>query len=226
MSKHVAIFKHIKSEGAGTIYRYLRRKHLPYRIYELQYGVALPDLNELLALVVLGGPMNVDEEGRYPFLGPEKKLIRQAVQAKLPVLGVCLGAQLLATAFGAAVTRNRQPEVGWFEVDLTPAGAADPLFTGVGPTLPVVQWHQDTFGIPDQALHLASSPLCVHQALRVPPFGYGLQFHVEVTASLLKSWCKDSPPPQGDGFVSGYGKQRYVLTRVANRIYDNFFALI
>ena len=193
MKKYVAIFKHIRSEGAGTVTRYLRRKYIPYKIFELYQGISLPPLNEILALVVMGGPMNVDEEDQYPFLATEKKYIYQAITAKIPVLGICLGSQLIAVAFQAKVTRNPQPEVGWFTVDLTKDGENDPIFAGLPPNFPVVQWHHDTFAVPKEAKHLASSPLCRNQAMRIHRYGYALQFHVEVTPALLKSWLRTLP---------------------------------
>ena len=125
-------------------------------------------------LVVLGGPMNVDEIDAYPWLVDEVRWIRQAVEAELPVLGICLGAQLLAKALGAKVTANPVKEIGWYELELTAAAADDPLFGGCGPRHLVFQSHGDTFALPDGAVHLARGELCENQAFRFGRSAWGL----------------------------------------------------
>jgi GMP synthase (glutamine-hydrolysing) len=146
------------------------------------------DLDNAAGLVVLGGPMNVDETQRYPFLQKEVDWIRAAVDKELPTLGVCLGSQLLAKALGARVYPSGTKEIGWYQLDLTPAAADDPLFRGLQPRQTVFQWHGDTFDLPHGAIHLASSPLCRHQAFRYGAAAWGLQFHVEMTAELVLDW--------------------------------------
>jgi GMP synthase-like glutamine amidotransferase len=136
--------------------------------------------------------MNVDEVDRYPFLRAEVGWIREAVEARIPVLGICLGAQLLAKALGAAVYPNRIKEIGWYEIALTAEAASDPLFEGCSPRQTVFQWHGDTFDLPAGAVHLATSPLCRHQAFRYGPSAYGLQFHAEMTAALVDDWLGEA----------------------------------
>ena len=136
----------------------------------------------------MGGPMNVDETQRYPFLAAEVDWIRRALDLRLPMLGICLGDQLLAKALGAKVFPNRVKEIGWYSMEMTPAAAADPLFAGCGKSLTVFQWHGDTFDLPPGAVHLAHSPLCAQQAFRAGPCAYGLQFHVEMTAAMIADW--------------------------------------
>jgi GMP synthase-like glutamine amidotransferase len=149
------------------------------------------DLDEAAGLVVLGGPMNVDEGDLYPFLRSELTWIREAIARHVPVLGICLGAQLLAKSQGASVYRNPVKEIGWYEIELTREVAEDPLFAGLAPRQTVFQWHGDTFDLPPGAVHLAQGASCRHQAFRVGRSAYGLQFHAEMTASLVEEWLDD-----------------------------------
>ncbi len=187
--KPVLVFQHVPRETLGSLETVLRQAGLAWRYIELFAG--LPDrldLEEASGLIVLGGPMNVDEADRYPFLAAEVVWIRQAVQRSIPMLGICLGSQLLAKAFGARVYPNPVKEIGWYEVELTPAAAEDPLFAGCPPRPIVFQWHGDTFDLPPGAVLLATSPLCRHQAFRIGQRAYGLQFHIEMTAGLIDTW--------------------------------------
>jgi GMP synthase (glutamine-hydrolysing) len=142
-------------------------------------------------LIALGGPMSANDGDWFPFLNAELFWMRRAIQEELPLLGICLGAQLLAKALGARVYRNARAEIGWYEVDLLPAAAEDPLFCGRSARETVFQWHGDTFGAVPGGVHLAASSLCRQQAFRYGATAYGLQFHVEMTPKLLKSWLED-----------------------------------
>lgn len=187
--KPVLVLQHVPRETLGSLESVLRQAGLTWHYVELFAGV--PDrleLEQASGLIVLGGPMNVDQTDRYPFLAPEVRWIRQAVEGSLPVLGICLGSQLLAKAFGARVFPNPVKEVGWYEVELTPAAAEDSLFAGCPPRPIVFQWHGDTFDLPPEAVLLATSPLCRHQAFRIGRRAYGLQFHIEMTAELIDTW--------------------------------------
>jgi GMP synthase (glutamine-hydrolysing) len=152
---------------------------------------------ECAALVVMGGPMAVYDADRHPWIAPELTLLRAAMERGLPILGVCLGAQLLAAAAGAAVYPGGRPkEIGWGQVTLTPAGLADPLTRhlspgGSGPdaaTCTVFQWHGDTFDLPPGAALLAGSAPYPHQAFRLGGNVYGIQFHCEVTEPIVRDW--------------------------------------
>jgi GMP synthase (glutamine-hydrolysing) len=138
----------------------------------------------------MGGPMGVYEQARYPFLSTEIALLKDAVAAGLPVLGVCLGAQLLAAALGAKVAKNPQKEIGWHPLMREPGADGDPLFAAFGQTETVFQWHGDAFALPKGAVRLASSPLCPQQAFRFGRSAYGLQFHVEVTETMVRAWLQ------------------------------------
>lgn len=128
--------------------------------------------------------MNVYDDGKHPFLADETAFLREAMRAGVPVLGICLGAQLVARASGARIYRAPLGETGWGTVSLTRAGREDPVTGSLPEVLPVLQWHEDTFGLPEQGVLLASSTACPHQAFRVGK-AWGLQFHVEVERGML-----------------------------------------
>lgn len=153
-------------------------------------GARWPSLERVDGIVSMGGPQSVYERATYPWIAKELAFLREAVDAKLPVLGVCLGAQMLAAALGAKVTKSPQKEIGWYPVVREPAADGDPLFEAFGQTETVFQWHGDTFALPKRAVRLASSPLCQEQAFRYRENVYGLQFHLEVTEPIIRAWMR------------------------------------
>ncbi len=191
--KPVLVVCQVPHEGLGTIADALARNRLPYMLIDaIAGGPHHFDPRYLAGLIVMGGPMNVDEVEKYPALADEVRWLRQAVDALLPVLGVCLGAQLLAKALGSPVYANRVKEIGWYEIDFLPAALTDPLFENVSPQTTVFQWHGDTFDLPAGAVQLARSPRCENQAFRFGDRAYGLQFHMEVTTAIIESWLCES----------------------------------
>jgi GMP synthase (glutamine-hydrolysing) len=193
MASSVLVIRHVAHEPAGTLANALIQAEIPLRYLDLfDHVPERLDFEQISGLAVMGGPMNVDEVRRYPFLAAEFPWIQQALARNLPVLGICLGAQLLAKACGAKVYPNRIKEIGWCPLELTPAAQADPLFQECGPRLTVFQWHGDTFDLPQDAVHLAQSPQCPHQAFRMGHCAYGLQFHIEMTAEMIDDWL-DNP---------------------------------
>ena len=158
--RKVLVVQHVPFEPLGTLDRLLRAHKIRIRYVNFaRVPDAVPDIGDCDALIVLGGPMNVDEQQRHPHLHTELRLIEQALRQQVPVLGICLGAQLLAHALGAAVGRNPQQELGWHRVRLTPAGLVDPVLRHLGADSAIFHWHGDTFALPHAAQHLAESDL-------------------------------------------------------------------
>jgi GMP synthase (glutamine-hydrolysing) len=191
--KTVLVLQHVPHEMLGTVGPALTAAGFDSRYINLYDAVPdRLDLTRASGLVVLGGPMNVDQTDRYPFLDAEVDWIRQAVAAETPVLGICLGAQLLAKALGARVYANGRKEIGWYRADRTAAAASDRLFAGCQETLTVFQWHGDTFDLPAGAVHLFHSEECRNQAFRYRQSAYGLQFHIEMTAAMIDDWLSEA----------------------------------
>jgi GMP synthase-like glutamine amidotransferase len=167
----------------------LRERGAELHRVELDEGESLPDWHGFDAIVAMGGPMSVNDEAALPWLVDEKRLIAEAVRAGTPYWGVCLGVQLLASSLGARVYAGPEPEVGLLPVDFTDEGRADPVFGTLGADLVTLQWHGDTFDLPDGAVRLASSPAYANQAFRFDR-AYGVQFHLEVSAGMAREWAE------------------------------------
>ena len=193
MRRSWTILQHVAWEGPGLITGVARAHGVPIEVRRMDRGDAVPRVGDIAGVIVLGGPMGVRDASSLPFLAAEQRLLRAAVQHDLPVLGVCLGAQLLAAALGARVEKGPAPEIGPGEVRLTADGLNDPVLGGAGAALPVVHWHEDTFEVPSGAVRLAESPLCRNQAFRVGQRAYAFQFHLEVDRALADAWATRLP---------------------------------
>ncbi len=183
------VLQHVDCEPPAEYEDVLIERGIGVERVLLDAGDVLPDWRDFAGIIVMGGPMGVHDTGRFAWLKPELALIREAVSAGCPLWGVCLGAQLLASAMGARVWTGRRPEVGVRQVGPTADARHDPVFRGLHGPVPALQWHADTFDLPSGAVLLASSAEYPHQAFRVAR-GYGIQFHVEVTAGLAAQWTE------------------------------------
>jgi GMP synthase (glutamine-hydrolysing) len=209
----VLVLQHISCEPPAAYEDELRsRGHDVFRV-ELDEGDPLPDWREFAGLIVMGGPMGAYDEEAHPWLRAEKRLIREAAEAGLAVWGVCLGAQLLAAALGAEVRPGPRAEVGLLPVELTPAAAADPVFGDLPRTFTTLQWHSDTFELPEGATLLASSPAYRHQAF-VRDRAYGLQFHLEVPPELASQWAEVPAYAESLEAILGSGAMPQLLADV------------
>ena len=185
----VLVFQHVPFEPLGTLDPLL--KDAGFRIRYVNFGREprqRPQLDRYEALIVLGGPMNADEINSYPNLQTEVEIIREAVEQGMSVLGICLGAQLLAKALGGTVSRNETREIGWCNVEMTEAGLEDPVLSTFAPVQEVFQWHEDGITLPQGCELLASSAASPVQAFRFGEHAYGFQFHLEANRPLIERW--------------------------------------
>jgi GMP synthase-like glutamine amidotransferase len=173
----------------GNIANNLDAAGIMYCVHHPYGGDPLPEVQNVSALIVMGGAMGANDDLRHPFLYDLKIFIRQVVSAGIPYLGICLGGQLLAAALGARVVPDRWDELGSLPVTLTEEGRQDVLFSGLPKQFDTFQWHHDSFDIPECAILLASSPECRYQAFRVGSVAWGTQFHPEVTEQIIRDWC-------------------------------------
>jgi GMP synthase-like glutamine amidotransferase len=187
MPVEVLAFRHVPFEHLGLIADSLSSRGIACRYADLADGdPGGLDLHKAAALIVMGGPMSANDD--LPYLRRELDLIAEAVSLGKPVLGVCLGSQLIAKALGARVYANAVREIGWYPVEWTATAAGDLLYRGLTTPETVFHWHGETFDLPPGAELLASSAACRHQAYRVHPNIYGLQFHLEVTPEMIAEW--------------------------------------
>lgn len=195
----VLICKNISAEGPGTIEDFLKAKGIPYTVVDLSKGEKIPDAKAFDTLIMMGGPMSVNEDDIYPYIKKEEELTRDFIAKNKNVLGICLGAQIMAKALGARVYKGGQKEIGWYDIEITSDGIADVLMRklAVHPQVgdlwkrfKVFHWHGETFDIPEGAVRLAGSELFPNQAFRYGNRAYAFQFHIEVTKEMIYDWLK------------------------------------
>ncbi len=220
------VLQHTATEGPELIATALAERDIPMDVRLLHAGGAVPaDLASDEMLIVMGGPMGVGDvaDPRWPFLRQEIALLRKLVVRQAPVLGICLGSQLLAAGAGARVSPNTRPgpdgkpvparEVGWGSVDLI-GGDHEPLLAGLPPHPLVLHWHGDTFDLPIGAVRLASTDVCPNQAFRLGKRQIGLQFHCELEAQTIAVWAKEDAEFARSAL--GEGATRKILTDTAH----------
>lgn len=220
----ILILKNITTEGPGTIEDFLVGRGISHDIVDLAKG-SLPASGQYDTLVMLGGPMSVNDESLYPYLTYEIRLAEQFMREGKKVFGICLGAQIMARALGARVYAGREKEIGWFEIELKDAGLKDPLMAhiaGDGRACKVFHWHGETFDIPLGAERLAASALYPNQAFRYGRDAYAFQFHIEVTRQMIFDWLAHEPV---DMKKTGQETDAYYAEYAAgaNRFYEAFF---
>lgn len=209
---------------AGMLGDILRERDIAFRTVRLYAGDELPAPRATAAVIVLGGFMGVHDAARYPFLARLKDFLSGVAKHGTPILGICLGGQLLASALGAEVREKSRGERGMIGVNLTAVGIADPLFEAVPESFTVFQWHSDSFDIPTGAAHLATSVDCFGQAFRFGPGAYGLQFHPEVDAAIVADWCRRTGA--GDEIIEIFRQKENESLKVARRLLENFLGLM
>ena len=189
--EEILVFQHDPLEDLGLFAPLLEKAQSSFRYIRLfREEIPTEDWEEVRALIVLGGPMSVHEEERYPFLRWEKMILRNALKLGIPILGICLGAQLIADVTGAEVYRGNFKEIGWYPISMTVEGQMDSLLGYITEKPTVFQWHGEGFNLPKGGVRLASSIFYDNQAFRIGKSVYGLQFHLETTPMMVERWLE------------------------------------
>jgi len=230
----ILFIKHIEIEGPDMLESFFRQRNFETRIIELQNNDPLPkDFNNIEAVISLGGPMNVYEEGKYPFLKGENRFVKEILSKEIPFVGICLGSQILAKACGAKIKKSPEREIGFYPVEIKQEGLADKLFEGVDEVLDVFHWHEDMSELPSEAIWLASSKGCPHQAFKIGPCAYGLQFHIEVTWPTIEKWTEayfdntdENQAPQKQKILEDYLRKNEEFRKITGTINSNFLNII
>lgn len=208
------VFQHVPFEGPGSIQGWADNANLETRVTRFFRNEPLPPLPEITHLVVMGGPMGANDDRRFPWLTEEKRFIRDAIDAGKSVLGICLGAQLMAAALGAPVYKNPFPEIGWFPIHKSREARSDENASFLPSSLTVFHWHGDTFDLPPETCCLAHSAACPHQGFYIGRRIVGLQFHLETTRESLHALienCTDAIV--GGPFIQPSATMRAVTDR-------------
>lgn len=198
----VLILKNTTKEGPGTIEDFLKQEKFSYTIVELESGEIPPTLENFKTLIILGGPMGVYEMDKYPHLKIGSRIIREAINRDMKIMGICLGSQMIAHCLGADVYPGHKKEIGWYHIELTGEGLKDPMMRklAVHPRVgdfwrrfKVFHWHGDTFDLPHGSVLLASTKLYKNQAFRFGENIYAFQFHIEVKSDMIYEWFENTP---------------------------------
>lgn len=234
-SKKILVLQNADCENLGTFESAIKNKGIGYQYKHLYNFEKVPfDLKGYSGLIILGGPMNVYETKKYPFLVDEERIINEAIKKDIPTLGICLGAQLIAKAAGAKVFAGKKKEIGWYPIVLTESGMNDSLFAGFEKEITVFQWHGDTFDLPLYAKRLAGSELFPNQAFRIGKKIVGLQFHLEVTGKAIYNWMEEYKEELDDleDYIDSNKIKKDTTEKIENlkkeaeKFYSNFLKLM
>ncbi|MCD4843572.1 MAG: type 1 glutamine amidotransferase [Methanosarcinales archaeon] len=191
--------QHVSFEGLGNIEDWALLKEHQISCTRLFKYEPLPEMDEFDWLIIMGGPMNIYQENEFPWLGDEKVFIKKAINTGKLVLGICLGAQLIADVLGTKVYQNRYPEIGWFEVKLTDDARNSKMFNTFPECFTAFHWHGDTFDLPPKCVWIAQSDACKHQAFEYDGRVVGLQFHLDTTIESIRGLIKNCSDELNDG---------------------------
>jgi GMP synthase-like glutamine amidotransferase len=211
--KRILILQHVWDNHKGYIGQLLDNYAIPYDVIDVEREI-VPDAKQYAAVIALGGSQHVYAIDHYPYLVQERAMLHTIVEDDIPFLGICLGGQLLAYAFGGEVRKHTLAEFGFCTVQLTEQGRGDPLFAGFRTSYQTVfHWHEDTFDLPVGATLLATSDTTHNQAFRYGERAYGLQYHIEIDDNTLDTWLYD--PECKQSVLEGHGMPIYVATEQA-----------
>jgi len=213
----VLVFRHSATEGPGYFASFLERHGIPMQLLRIDAGDEVPDtLNGLSGICLMGGPMSVNDD--LPWIARELSLIRQAVNQDLPVIGHCLGGQLMSKALGGVVSANPAKEIGWGELRITNPEVASAWLGGLSSPLLAFHWHGETFSIPPGAVRILDSALCENQAFILNDRHIGMQCHVEMTPELIATWCASGADEIASSPGPGVQSAAEMQADMANRV--------
>lgn len=226
------VLRHVEREHIGALAAALERARMEYQYCDVFRGDSVPEtLSDCRGLIVMGGPMGVYEADRYPFLKQEQALIRHAADSDLPVLGICLGAQLIASALGARVYPGSRKEIGWYPVEVV--APEDDLASELPSRFIAFHWHGDTFELPAGATRLFRSHLYENQGFRWGQNVYAFQFHFEINAAMINDWLQDTacraelaalPEVSPETILRQTAQWAPELEELSGKVFQRFFA--